>query len=473
MSTILVVDDEPLARDTLEGLLVPEGYSVVLAANGPEALARAAEVTPDVILLDVMMPAMNGFEVCSRLRADPQLAEVPIIMVTALDDRASRVRGIEAGADDFVSKPFDSIELRARIRTTVKLNRYRRLLTERAKFEWAVERSVDGYLIVNREDAIVYANPRARFYLSMPQEGPARFMELAQRQYHCEPEEAWAAWPHVCESEQSCFLVRPESPTSKAFWLQVSALDLPSNTDRIIHLHDVTDQMTSQRNEWEFHSLVRHKLSTPLTSMLLSLEFLQEIASLPAEEAAELARMAASGASRLQSQADDIFQYLLAPRLAQPDGRIGLSHLRPMIAQVSADLDLQSVSVSVQEQPDDPQITLSRQAIELILLEVLENAKKFHPQQTPQVEVAIFRMDARAVRLTISDDGLTLSPEQLTHVWTPYYQGEKYFTGQVKGMGLGLPRVANLVWSAGGTTHLYNRADQPGVVVELVLPLAS
>jgi diguanylate cyclase (GGDEF)-like protein len=127
-STILIVDDETVSRYTVEVLLAAEGYNLVFAENGEEALKKAAESIPDLMLLDVMMPGMDGFEVCQRLRTNPRLAELPIVMVTALDDRESRLRGIEVGADDFMSKPFDRAELRARVRTITRLNRYRRLI---------------------------------------------------------------------------------------------------------------------------------------------------------------------------------------------------------------------------------------------------------------------------------------------------------------------------------------------------------
>lgn len=136
---ILIVDDEADARDMLEALLFREGYELSLAGSGPEALAMARELAPDAILLDVMMPGMDGFEVCRQLRADPDRGEVPILLVTALDDRGARIRGIEAGADDFVSKPVDRLELRARVRTITRLNRYRRLLWERTKRQEAEE----------------------------------------------------------------------------------------------------------------------------------------------------------------------------------------------------------------------------------------------------------------------------------------------------------------------------------------------
>src|SRR5439155_21694615 len=122
---------------TLEALLVMQGYQMLFASNGVEALAQAASTRPDLILLDVMMPGMDGVTVCRNLRADPLLAEVPVLLVTALDDRDSRLRGIEAGADDIISKPFDRIELRARVRTIVRLNRYGQLLAERMQRERA------------------------------------------------------------------------------------------------------------------------------------------------------------------------------------------------------------------------------------------------------------------------------------------------------------------------------------------------
>lgn len=127
-SIILIVDDEVVSRYTVEVLLESEGYQLVFAENGEDALAKAEQLIPDLMLLDVMMPGMDGFQVCQLLRANPRLAELPVVMVTALDDRESRLRGIEVGADDFMSKPFDRAELRARVRTITRLNRYRRLM---------------------------------------------------------------------------------------------------------------------------------------------------------------------------------------------------------------------------------------------------------------------------------------------------------------------------------------------------------
>ncbi|HEX6036032.1 MAG TPA: response regulator [Anaerolineales bacterium] len=139
---MLIVDDDPTAREALVAILEGEGYELEQAKDGIQALQLLKQLQPDLILLDVMMPAMDGFEVCRRIRATPPLAEVPIILLTALDDRDSLLRGIESGADDFLSKPPDRRELVARVRTITRLNRYRTLLEQRENIRRMAERVV-------------------------------------------------------------------------------------------------------------------------------------------------------------------------------------------------------------------------------------------------------------------------------------------------------------------------------------------
>jgi response regulator RpfG family c-di-GMP phosphodiesterase len=136
-STILIVDDDATGRQTLEAILDGQGYRLEMAENGLQAIEKARQVLPDVILLDVMMPGMDGFEACQRIRSDPLLAEIPIIMLTALDDRKSLLDGLESGADDYITKPYDRHELRARLIGITRLNRYRKLLDERINLEQA------------------------------------------------------------------------------------------------------------------------------------------------------------------------------------------------------------------------------------------------------------------------------------------------------------------------------------------------
>lgn len=171
-SLILVVDDQPWGRAALASLLEPEGLRLAFAADGPAALAMARALRPDLVLLDVMLPVLDGFAVCRQLRADPRTAALPIILVTALDDQQSLLRGLEAGADDFIAKPFNRAELRARVRTIARLNRYRRLWEERQRYVQLVECSPNGVVVVDLQGGIRLANPALRRLLALAPQTP-------------------------------------------------------------------------------------------------------------------------------------------------------------------------------------------------------------------------------------------------------------------------------------------------------------
>jgi PAS domain S-box-containing protein len=162
---ILVIDDELIIRQTLKALLSREDVELLEAENGESGLKMAKDHQPDAILLDVLMPGINGFETCRQIRAIPALADIPIIMITALDDRASRLAGLTAGADDFLTKPFDNIEIQIRLKNIFRLNRYRRLhetfellRSSENKYRSLFENSRDVIVITSREGQILDIN---------------------------------------------------------------------------------------------------------------------------------------------------------------------------------------------------------------------------------------------------------------------------------------------------------------------------
>jgi adenylate cyclase len=137
-STILVVEDDTLNANFLDRYLTSIGYQVVRAANGEEGLLKVRREHPDLVLLDIMMPGLNGFEVCQQIRSDSETAHVPILMVTALYETNERVKALEVGADDFLSKPYDIYELGARVKSLLRTKHQRDELERRNELFYSV-----------------------------------------------------------------------------------------------------------------------------------------------------------------------------------------------------------------------------------------------------------------------------------------------------------------------------------------------
>lgn len=144
MFSILVIDDEPNNFDVIETFLGDDRYRLHYAASGQDAFQSLDLFNPDLILLDVMMPGINGYEVCHRLKQDERTRLIPVIFLTALNDRQARLQGIEAGADDFLTKPFDRVELSARVKSLVRQRRLNEDLDHAGQVLFSIARTIES-----------------------------------------------------------------------------------------------------------------------------------------------------------------------------------------------------------------------------------------------------------------------------------------------------------------------------------------
>ncbi len=142
--TVLAIDDQTSSLEAMADALEPLGYEVLKARDGETGLALARECQPDVVLLDVVMPGMDGYEVCRLLKADEETSLLPIVFLTGLDSREARLRGLEAGATDFLTKPFSLVELGVRVRNLVGFRRLTQELDDAEKMLFAVARAVEA-----------------------------------------------------------------------------------------------------------------------------------------------------------------------------------------------------------------------------------------------------------------------------------------------------------------------------------------
>lgn len=473
MPVILAIDDDPRSRGAIENLLAEQGYRLEFGLNGPNGLQRARELLPDLILLDVMMPGMDGFEVCEIIRADPALNQIPVLMLTALDDSESRLQGLTAGADDFISKPFIRQEMLARIKTILQLNRYRRLRAENERLLWILNQASDGYLMLDKKNRITYANQMARTYLEVSSdELPADdFFVIIAQQYHLEPEPAWA---QASEDQQARYLVRPETRATPAVWLQFE--ELPGGAgmldDRLIHLCDISDKVAAKTDMRKFHGIISHKLRTPLSGIWGGINLLMDFfAKDQLDNAEEILGLVKISVDRLKKEIDDIFEYTFAPVIARQGNHFCFKDLPELLDKKAKELSIAPPRMKMPLTLAAATTPLSDKAMDIILFQLMENSKKFHPSHLPKIEIEVKQADNSDISMLFADDGIQLSPAQLQSALTPYQQCEKKFTGEAEGMGLGLPVASAMIWQAGGKIELRNRTDKAGMEVRLNLPV--
>ena len=483
VSQVLIVDDQALMRNHMYRLLKEEGYDLHFADNGIEALDKIFTLKPDLVLLDVRMPGMNGFDVCRKVRANPPTADIPIIMVTAFDDRAARLRGIEAGADDFIPKPYDTLELQARVRTITRLNRYRRLLDEKAKFQLVADLSENGYLLINSDGNCTFANHQARLYMGLPVDMDDHieesFLDIVEEKYLLESTKAWQNWPEWPVDGETRYLLRPETNEKPPLWLQVETLDRLVSDDNLVwmvSIKDVTSQIVARQDMWKFQRAIHHKMRTPLIGMYTGIQFLASYKSeLPEDEVQELLDTAIRHGDRLKDAIEDVLQYVDSPNITQIGDTFALNDLPALANEVGSALEVSNINVGHINGAGPAELSLSKKSLEVILGELIDNSRKFHPDNNPTIDIdATLLEQDKQIKLTIKDNGANVSPEELKYICQPYYQSESRFTGEVQGIGLGLATVASVLWSIGGSFDVNNRPDgQEGLQASLLIPLAQ
>ena len=455
----------------------------IYCSYGHETLSLLDDAQPDVVLLDVMMKGMDGLEVCRRIRANPRWQGLPVLLVTALQDRASRIRGLEAGADDFLSKPIDLLELRARVQTTVQLGRIRRQLQERERFEWVVMSSNEGFLWLDEQGRLEGANPTAEAWLGMQTLGARLaqhpWLDVAAEEFQMQPPNTWSRVQEAGEPF-SCTLIRPNKVHATGLWLHTQGAPLPDvegNPARwMVHLQDVTYLQSWVQQSLTLVHLMAHKLRTPLTLIRGPIDLIAGGFLTPDDP--DWPDLIAMAMDRFDGLVNDV-QHLLnmAEAWDCPAHNTEPEVISPFDIQAMLDRLRQEVGLSPEQLVLDIQtpsdLVIQPLVLEAICGHLLDNAVKFHPTHSPQVTLFLhYEAEGELLRLQVADDGPGIPSEHRQLVWRPLYQIDQEKVGQVLGMGIGLSLVANYAWNYGGKCWI--EPNEPvGTRVCVELPLAS
>lgn len=236
---ILVVDDIPANLKLLEARLRAEYFEVVTAANGADALACCRTSKIDVVLLDVMMPGMDGFEVCQALKADPSTSHIPVVMVTALDQVSDRIRGLEAGADDFLTKPVNDVQLMTRVRSLIRL----KALTDELRLRSVTTRDIGLEALLNRRPEQPDLPPQV---LVIDQQASSYMHLMKMLDEHCDADlenDPQAGLFQAAEKPYECIIVSAGNGADPLrLCAQLRSLDRTRNVPIILIVNDADDE---------------------------------------------------------------------------------------------------------------------------------------------------------------------------------------------------------------------------------------
>jgi two-component system cell cycle response regulator len=448
-SRILVVDDHPMNCELIEAMLAPVGYRVQCAYSGAEALASIAADPPDLVLLDVSMPEMDGFQVAKRLRAEEETRLIPIVMVTALGDLEHRVRGIESGAEDYLAKPVNRTELLARVQSTLRVSYYRRQVDERQKLDLVLADVSDGIVIADEDGDLREVNASAKRLLGLDGEVAARRLEDLWGGLRDVPTDLVDL---VGQGRSADFVVSRLDPQ---LFIAVSVRpvhDLEGVvTGTVLSLRDVTRETLEHKLQEDALSLVSHKFRTPLTVVGLWTKLLLDGECGPVTEQQREALEAMTQASeQLRRLLEGMLSYLEWTK------RLHRVQRQPLtFEQLETTLrhrvqgEIGSDNRLVVDRPEQGELMVDEDLFVEVLAELVHNAIKFRGGKSIQVQIVI-RTTPEGTQLVIQDTGPGIPPEKLERIFERFYQVESDFTGQVHGIGLGLALVKTAIEAMGG-----------------------
>lgn len=455
---ILVADDNRDSRSILSACLQEAGYHVETALDADEALVKGLAIRPELFLLDVRMPRKDGYQLCREIRSNPILKQVPIILVTGMESKSDRFRGIEAGCDEFLSKPFERSELLARVQTLLRLHHYRLQLDERKTFESVLAHSSDGILMLDASWRVASLNNAAARLLNLDA-GTARGMDLLDwlfRVFQVSVPQQRLLKP--TDKGVRFEVSRPEQATSSALFLSASLDVIPSAdgdfSSMVLTMRDITPTRKETKLARSFLALISHKLRTPITCITEHCSLLEDglLGDLNEEQLNSVKRVQEQSA-RLKELIEKMLSYIQTND-SQWDQSGDAFMVEALVQQAIASTLKRHPDRKVHVNLSLPSglygLGLSAESFQNVIELLVDNAVKFCDKPEVAVEVGYTRREEGHHEVFVKDNGPGIPHEEYEKIFLEFYQIEKFFTGNVAGVGLGLPLARRIVEHAGG-----------------------
>lgn len=474
--SILVIDDEQRVRQACRKVLEPDGYQISEAANGREGLNRLLEAPPDVVLVDLMMPVIDGMEFLAAARKDyPYLA---LVVITGYATMERAVEALKQGADDFLPKPFRPQDLRLVVERVLKRVRtLSRMAIEKSRTRALVESITNGVMVLDAAGQVAFANPSLLGLLGRP---GWDYQGLAVEQVLPCSEVAQALRLVLGQPSPQARMVNCQmqaDPRQEPRHLQVRCSPFLDGRDRLVGAVAVFDDVTAWRRlddlKSEFVSTVAHEIASPLASVLGQLQNLaQGLAGPLAPPQLELVERSRQRLEAIVALSRDLLD--LSRIEAGVNGRPEVIALGPLLLDA---LDMLQPQAQRKGQSMDHQIEgdLARVrgvASELgeVFINLLSNAIKYTPEQG---RIRLWaRNNGPWVEVGVEDTGYGIAPAEQELIFQRFYRVKTPGTRHIAGTGLGLPIVKRVVEEHGGRVRVTSEPGQ-GSTFLVALPVAA
>jgi PAS domain S-box-containing protein len=487
---IIVADDNADMRSYLRELLAPS-YAIEAVANGEQVLSAARRQRPDLILSDIMMPVLDGLGLLAAVRADRSLQNVPIVLLSARAGEDARIEGLDAGADDYLTKPFSARELVARIGALLELGHMRRnaeeaLRRRTAQFETLLNEAPLGVYLVDADFRVREVNPTARaMFGDIPNLIGSDFDDVAHILWQQDHADAIVRlFRHTLESGDSyvtaeCAQERRDRSGIESYEWQINRITLPDGRHGIVcysrnisaHVQARHDLQDTDRQKDEFLAMLGHELRNPLAALRSAGELLRRPAP-----SADATRSSVEVIGRQITQLTRLIDDLLdVSRITR--GRIELARepleLGAILAQavetvepLTRDKRHQVLICSSERQLH---VSADRTRLVQCISNILANAAKF-TKSGGEIHVRSYAAGTSAV-IQISDNGMGISTELLPRIFDLFVQSDRTLDRSQGGLGIGLAVVKRLVDMHDGQVIASSAGIGQGSTFEIHLPL--
>ncbi|MFK0569676.1 response regulator [Endozoicomonas sp.] len=506
---ILLVDDNPTNLQVLLQTLSGRGYKLLIAKNGESALRIAVKAKPALVLLDIMMPGMDGYEVCRLLKESPETRNITVIFLSALDDTKDKVRGLETGAVDFISKPFQAEEVIARVQTQLKIHKLEQALSARNRQLEAdkariLENMNEGIFGLDRMGQITFANPASSVMTgwSIKQLTGQNLIHLMQGENN---EAAHLSGPlspievslnkgvsktvenaTFLHSDGSLFPVdyscTPIMESSSPDGAVVVFRDISEKQRQQEALQKVLDELESQKEQLthvsrlstmgEMAAGFAHEVNQPLTAISNYAQVARRmLARLALEDDLDLSE----AMEKINTQARRAGEIIARIRsfVKKPDHVLGSVDPNRLIQDTYklAEVDARNNNMEIHLEQEDglPDVKVDPVQIQQVALNLIRNgmeAMRDMDTRSIGVYVRTERQDENFVKVSVIDRGHGLADDAEEKLFTPFY------TTKPDGMGIGLTVCHSIIQSHGGRLT-FQRHPEGGTIFEFTMPIAD